>query len=573
MSRRRTESRRTACLLVPDLPLAAARRAHPELAEQPVAIASGPGPRAEILAVSDEAARCGARPFTTVVQARAACAALQIRVASPGLERAARQALLDVAASASPRVEAAPPVAGLYAAEAAVFLDASGTGSLFRSEAGLATALAARAARLGLPARVAIASTRTTARLAARTLVRESMSESLPAESELPKGAGPDTAEDQAPREKAMRPKGASPAEAAAEERVQAPLGRAQRAVGERSPEVRLVPAGGDAAFLAPLPVDLLDPDPETTETLARFGIHRLGELTRLPRAALLTRLGAGARALLDLARGVERTPLPAVPRETRCEEAIDLEVALDRLEPLAFVLRGMLSRLGERLACRGLVCGDLDLRLDLEGGERDARRVGVAAPTSDVRILLRLVSLSLESHPPAAAVESVSLTAEARAPRSDQLDLFRPAGPAPALLARTLAELEALCGPGRVGAPVVADSHRPDAWALASFAPASPEPPPRDGPSPGQMAVRALRPPVPAEVRLVAGRPAFVRSAVANGSVADAAGPWRTTGAWWSEEERFAFDHFDVWTRDGTLCRLRLDRIRRRWEIDAIYD
>jgi hypothetical protein len=54
---------------------------------------------------------------------------------------------------------------------------------------------------------------------------------------------------------------------------------------------------------------------------------------------------------------------------------------------------------------------------------------------------------------------------------------------------------------------------------------------------------------------------------------VTDAAGPWRTTGAWWSEEERFAFDHFDVWTSDGTVCRLRLDRVERRWEIDAVYD
>ena len=513
----RGSEHRIACLLVPELPLAAVRRAHPELAEQPVAIAAGPGPRAEILAVSPEAARCGVRPFTSVAQARAACAELRVRVASPSLERAAREALLDVARSASPRHEPAPPAAGLYAAESAVFLDAAGTGSLFQSEAGLTAALAARAARLGLPATVTLAASRSTALVAARKLAREHAAEQ------------------------------ASP--------------------------TRVVPPGGDAAFLAPLPLDLLDPDHEIAEALARFGIRRIGELARLPRRALLTRLGAGARRLLDLARGTEQAPLPAVPAETRCEEAIDLETPLDRHEPLGFVLRGMLARLGDRLRCRGLACGDLDLRLDLEGGGHDARRVGVAAPTSDVRVLLRLVCLSLESRPPPAAIECVRLASEGRPLRADQLDLFRPAGPAPALLARTLAELEALCGPGRVGTPAVADSHRPGAWALASFAPASLTAPPRAGPGPEQLAVRALRPPVPAEVRVVAGRPAFVRSAVANGSVTDAAGPWRTTGAWWSEEERFAFDHFDVWTRDGTVCRLRLDRVERRWEIDAVYD
>ena len=52
---------RIACLLIPDLPLAAELRAHPEWAGRPLAIAAGPGPRAEIIAVSPEAARAGAR--------------------------------------------------------------------------------------------------------------------------------------------------------------------------------------------------------------------------------------------------------------------------------------------------------------------------------------------------------------------------------------------------------------------------------------------------------------------------------------------------------------------------------
>ncbi len=58
---------RIACLLVSDLPLAAELRAHPELRGVPLAIASGAGSRAELLAVSPEAARSGVRPFTTVV--------------------------------------------------------------------------------------------------------------------------------------------------------------------------------------------------------------------------------------------------------------------------------------------------------------------------------------------------------------------------------------------------------------------------------------------------------------------------------------------------------------------------
>jgi len=121
-----------------------------------------------------------------------------------------------------------------------------------------------------------------------------------------------------------------------------------------------------------------------------------------------------------------------------------------------------------------------------------------------------------------------------------------------------------------------VADDHRPGAYALRPFrsptpGAAGPVPPPERAPA---LALRMLRPPVRAQV--TAGRgggPAWVRSPVANGHVLHAAGPWRTTGGWWSDEERFAYDSFDVQTSDGTLARLRYDHLARVWEIDAIYD
>lgn len=84
---------------------------------------------------------------------------------------------------------------------------------------------------------------------------------------------------------------------------------------------------------------------------------------------------------------------------------------------------------------------------------------------------------------------------------------------------------------------------------------------------------MRALRPPLPAEVRVRAGRPAWVRSALAHGEVVHCAGPWRATGGWWAADCSFAFDSFDVATSDGLLVRLRYDRIRHSWEIDALYD
>jgi len=512
---------RIACCLVPDLPLAAWLRAEPGLAGLPLALLSGPGPRGEVVGASPEATRLGVRRGSSPAHARAVCAGLRVRVLSPALEQAARDALLDAALGCAPRAVLAPRAGGAFTGEAAVLLDASGVAALYRSEAGFCGALVARAGALGLPGCVALASSRCVAHLAARRL--------------------------------------------------------ASTATGPG--EVCVLPAGCERDWLAPLPIDLLDPGDALAETLTRLGVRTLRDLLRLPRRALGARLGPPVLRLIALARGEEpELPLPA-PGPARLLEASELEFALTQLEPLGFVLQGLLSRLLARLEARRLACGELGLVLSLEGGGRDARRIGPAAPTLDLRVLVRLLCASLEARPPAAAVVAVSLETEGRAPAVDQLDLFRPAGPAPAALGRTLAELAALCGRERIGAPEVVDDHRPDAFAQVPFRAAASAPPAqRAQPGPGEppesaLAVRALRPPAAAAVRTRNGRPEWIQSAVANGRVVQLAGPWRTTGGWWSREQRFAYDYFDVQTSDGSVARLRFDHLTQRWQIDGIYD
>ncbi len=518
---------RIACLLVPDLPLQARLRAEPDLVGRPLAIASGPGSRAEIVAASAEAEARGVRRLTSVVQARAMASDLEVRVSSPAIEQAARAALLDVGLSFAPRADLAAPGPGVRAAEAAVHVDASGMGRLFPGEAAFASALAARAEGLGLRGVVSVAASRSLAHLTARELACASR-----------EGAG-----------------------------------------------IRVVAPGEEQRTLAAWPIELLDPDDALADSLTRFGIRRVGDLLQIPARSLAARLGPTVRPLIALARGEERSPpLPERHDERRLEESFDLEHPIDRLEPLQFVARGMLARLCERLGLRGLAAGDLDLVLHLEGGARDARRSGVAAPTHEVRVLLRLCMLALEAGPPRAPIEAVSLATEGQPARSDQLDLFRPPGPAPAELHRTLAELEALCGPDRVGAPAALDEHRPGGFGLRPFSPSNP-PAPDASVTTGshaapRLALRALRPPLPARVETRDGVPTHVTSRVARGRVTDVAGPWRISGAWWAPEEHFSYDQYDVEIEghgEGggprLLARLRFDRTRRSWHLDALYD
>ncbi len=336
--------------------------------------------------------------------------------------------------------------------------------------------------------------------------------------------------------------------------------------------------------FLAPLSIHLLAPSPTLQETFARWGIHTLGDLAALPASAVATRLGPEGAMLVRRARGEDERPLVPRPAAVHFEEAVELDYGVESLEPFAFVVRALLDRLTVRLAMRGLVCGDLRLSLGLVNRGRDERVVTVAAPSNDTKSLLTLVRLHLEAHPPPAPVEVVCIAAVPERLRPMQLDLFRPRSPAPAQLAMTLARLAALCGAERLGVPVVANSHRPDAYALAPFG-LSERAKGGDGGSgggDGGIALRAIRPPRELEVFCDRGQLDFVRLAEVSrdtacpyrcsGRVVTVAGPWRVQGEWWCAEA-FSRDYYDVQLSDGAVYRLFHDRRQQHWFVDGVYD
>jgi len=504
---------RLACLYVPDFPLAALLRAHPDLRGEAVVVADSMSPKAKVVAVSPAATRRGVGVGLSVAQAMAMDATLLVRFPTADILRAAQAALCDAAESFSPRVEDAE--GGI------AYLDLEGLGSLFESESQLAQAIARRAAHLGVDACVGVAGSKMAAYLAAHH------------------GLG-----------------------------------------------VAVIPAGEEWGHLAAVPVSMLQPSRNLAATLQRWGIRTLGDLAALPVAAIATRLGSEGVSLVRRARGEDSQPLVSRPLLLCFEESVELDYGIDAVEPLLFVLRGLLDRLLARLAVRGFVCGDLRLSLVLANRDRDERTVAVAVPSQEAKVLLSLVRLHLEAHPPHAAVTGIRMTALPEHLRAVQLDLFRPHGPAPAQLAVTLARLAAICGADRVGMPVVADSHRPDAYGVASFGlpldldnrsgKASPEILEHRA---GQgrnitpvVALRALRPPHAVEVFCTRDHPEFVRGKDFAGRVVQAAGPWRLCGEWWSET-RFARDYYDAQLSDGGVYRLYWDTAAQQWFVDGIYD
>jgi len=350
-----------------------------------------------------------------------------------------------------------------------------------------------------------------------------------------------------------------------------------------------VIPSGEEWSFLAPVAIGLLGPSSELAATLQRWGIRSIGDLAALPTRAVGTRLGPEGVLLVRRARGEDDSPL--VPRSLplHFEEGIDLEYGIETVEPCLFVVRGLLDRLTARLALRGLVCGDLRLSLQLATRGRDERTIPVAAPSNDVKSLLALIRLQLETHPPATAIEAIRVVAVPERLRATQLDLFRPNGPAPARLAMTLARLMVICGADRVGTPALAATHRPDGYGIhggsliahgLSQAEAEKRSPAIsympyaicDGSAVISLALRAMRPPRAVEVFCERDRPEFVRGEAFAGRVVQAAGPWRVQGEWWSESP-YALDYYDAQLSDGCVYRLFCDLATRSWFVDGVYD
>jgi len=432
------------------------------------------------------------------------------------------------------------------AGDGVAYADAEGLERLFPDERELGRELAAAAERAGLPARVGIAAGKLAARVAAES-------------------------------------------------------GSFQ----DGSPAV-VVPAGGEAEFLAPLPLARLAPEAAVAETLARWGVRSAGALARLPAAEVASRLGPAGERLHSIARG--RDPRPLVPRRPppAFREGMALEWPAVQLEPLLFVGRAALERLTARLAALGLGCARLECELRLEPAGWDERAFDLPAPTREVKTLLTLLRLDLEARSPGAPVAGFAFVAHPGAPRAAQLTLFGPRALSPDRLATTLARLFALLGGDRVGSPRPVDGHRPGAFALAPFAP---PPPPEVRPERpagrssaegaggrGLMAVRALRPPLPVEVVTAApgrergagagdgpasARPLAVHPLAAEatagrpeiaGRVRVAAGPWRLEEGWWTGEPADR-DYWDVELEGGGLYRLYRDRAAGGWFADGIYD
>ena len=328
---------------------------------------------------------------------------------------------------------------------------------------------------------------------------------------------------------------------------------------------ISIVPEGDEAKFLASLPVALLAPPEEIAETLARWGIRTFHDLTALPDLGIAVRLGEEGVRLQQLARGEGDRPLRPVEAAQHFEQQMELEYPVELLEPLMFVLGRLLGDVCARLEEHALAAIGLRLRLQLENAGEHERSIRLPVPMRSSRVFLKLLELDLEKYPPSAPIVKVYLVAEPAKPRTTQNGLFIPLAPEPEKLELTLARIAAVVGEENVGSPELVDTHRPGAFRMRQFGMAQK----LAGKSvcPTSLAFRAFRPPLAAKVQA-----SFISAPGIHGRISRQAGPWRTSGDWWSTDA-WSRDEWDIELAGGALYRIYCEAQTGRWFVEGSYD
>jgi protein ImuB len=236
---------------------------------------------------------------------------------------------------------------------------------------------------------------------------------------------------------------------------------------------VHVVPAGHDAAYLAPAPLALLPMDEELRAALHALGLRTVGTLAALTAEDVERRWGdAGIRAWRLAHADDLRRPVLA-RAETQPAVEVELASPSSTMEPVLFLVRAALDRLVQQLVAHGRAAASVAITLTLddargalpsEPAHTVTREVRPARPLARVAPLFERCRALLDRWTLSAPVCAVRVAIAAAAPLTgEQGDLlsasWRDIGAADAAIERLRAEL----GPNAIVRAVHQDTHRPE--------------------------------------------------------------------------------------------------------------
>jgi protein ImuB len=345
---------------------------------------------------------------------------------------------------------------------------------------------------------------------------------------------------------------------------------------------ITLVPSGVTPAWLAPLSVTTLD-RPALTDLWARLGLRTLGDVAQLDRRSVLARFGPEGVEAHRLACGLDERPHAARIPPADLTVGTELDPPVERVDTVAFLARTLAEELHERLAASGLACTRIAIEVETEHGEHLQRlwrhdgALTAGAVAERVRWQLDgWLRARGEGGGASGGLTMLRLRPdEVRPDHGRQLGFWGGSAGGDTRVARALARVQGMLGPGGVVTAVVGGGRdpadqvrlvpwgderepaRPASWVAGptpSRSRSQPvEAPPWPGRLPGPAPAVIHRPALAAEVSdeggetvAVTGRGALsappARVAIAGGlpqEVMAWAGPWPVEERWWDAGAR----------------------------------
>jgi protein ImuB len=329
---------------------------------------------------------------------------------------------------------------------------------------------------------------------------------------------------------------------------------------------------GTERAMLAPLPLALLEIEPEIIERLKLLGIETLRDLALLPHGPFVRRFGTAAASWHELARGIDRRPF--VPR-AHCiaiEASIFGEGHVSDEAQVFFALRMLLARICTDLERCGKRAGALALAVELEDADNCKFDVPLAVPTAHERMMFDLLRAKLEGATFAAAIVGLRLQALQLEEGGEEQTLFAADDLDPQRVAVTIARLEAALG------AQVARAKTRDAHLLEERFTYEPFVTPRvlSPCHPEQRASRRTEQELVPQLRLLQVREILVQvrdgepSIVDRVAVRQCAGPWRIDERPYAPEP-ITRDEYDVVLENGTFARIYHQGAH--WYLRGVYE
>ena len=144
-----------------------------------------------------------------------------------------------------------------------------------------------------------------------------------------------------------------------------------------------IVPFGEEAAFLAPLPAEMLwGVGPKTAARLNEFGIHTIGDIAKWPENEMMRLFGENGRELSRHARGIDDRPI-VTERETKSisqEETFARDVRDDK--SLEKTLREQAAEVARQLRKNNLAGTTIKLKIRWPDFTTLTRQTTLSQPT-----------------------------------------------------------------------------------------------------------------------------------------------------------------------------------------------